>query len=121
MEDHSDSQSEDSLIRRALGLAHFFKLEDVKGAGPAGVRQLDHDPARGRVSINNLDTVSAMLRCNDGRLVEEFGHARIRGRLVYDVESGSIVNFEASVSGLEGQETEHFTIARQVGSFSILM
>lgn len=102
---------------RQIGKAHclvkVMTAEDVKGNGPAGLRLVDQDPARGRVVVNNLDTVSAMIRGSDGAVVQQFGHAKITGKLEYDSDTGAPTRLDVSVTGQEGQGVENFGLFRQ--------
>ncbi len=100
-------------ISKARCLARVLAAEDTKGSGPAGVLLVDQDPARGRVVVNNLDTVSAMIRGQCGVVVQEFGHAKLSGRLEYDADSGETIRLEVAVSGQEGQGVQYFWIQRQ--------
>jgi hypothetical protein len=87
--------------------------EDTKGSGPAGLFLVDQDPARGRVVVNKLDTVSAMIRGQCGMAVQEFGHAKLTGKLEYDASSKEITRLDVSVNSQEGQQNQHFRVQRQ--------
>lgn len=100
-------------ISKARCLARVLAAEDSRGNGPAGVLLVDQDPARGRVVVNNLDTVSAMIRGQCGAVVQEFGHAKLSGRLEFDADTGKTIRLEVSVTGQEGQGVQHYWIQRQ--------
>ena len=87
--------------------------EDSRGTGPAGLLLVDQDPARGRVVVSRLDTVSAMIRGQCGTVVEEFGHAKLSGRLEYETEDDQISFMDVTVTSQEGQGVQKFRIQRQ--------
>lgn len=100
-------------VCKARCLAQVLAAEDIKGVGPFGLFHIDQDPARGRVVVNNLDTVSAMIRGQCGKAVQEFGHSKLSGRLEYEVSSDEINRMDVTVTSQEGQGVQHFKVQRQ--------
>ena len=100
-------------ISRAHCLARVLAAEDLKGSGPAGLLLVDQDPARGRVVVRRLDTVSAMLRGQCGTVVQEFGHAKLSGRLEFEISTEEITRMEVTVTSQEGQGIQHFRVVRE--------
>jgi hypothetical protein len=99
-------------ISKARCLARVLVAEDTRGTGPAGLLLVDQDPARGRVVVSRLDTVSAMIRCQCGAVVQEFGHSKLSGRLEYKTETEQITHMDVTVTSQEGQGIQHFRVQR---------